>query len=184
MYITSQILVFIGLIIDLIGKCLKRKGQVLTFNIIASLFYTLSYIFLISWLAMIVNFLFIIRSLWFMYLTNRDDSYKKYIIPIFCILSIFIINLFIFWENALDLILLASITISTIGFSLKKMLHVRISMLVNSLLFIVYNFTLQGYINMLCDLMGIIISFSAIIIYDIIPFIQKKSVKNIDKIIN
>ncbi len=79
MYITSQILVFIGLIIDLIGKCLKRKGQVLTFNIIASIFYTLSYVFLISWLGVIVNFLNLVRSLWFVYLTKKDSGYKKYI---------------------------------------------------------------------------------------------------------
>lgn len=77
MYITSQILVFIGLIIDLIGKCLKRKGQVLTFNIIASIFYTLSYVFLISWLGVIVNFLNLVRSLWFVYLTKKDSGYKN-----------------------------------------------------------------------------------------------------------
>lgn len=87
--------------------------------------------------------------------------------------------MFIFWNNALDLILLASISISTIGFSLKNMFHVRISMLINGFLFIVYNFTLQGYVNMFCDLTGIIISITSIIIYDIIPYIKnKKSIKN------
>ena len=179
MYVTSQIIVFIGLIFDLIGRCLKRKNQVLIFNVIASLFYVSSYLFLTSWLAAIANALNLIRNLWYIHLTNLGSRYNKFIIAIISIMSIFILSLFIFWNNNLDLILLASMLISTIGFSFKNMLYLRIFIIINSSLFLTYNFTIQGYVNMFCDLIGIIITITAIIIYHLIPYIKNKKLNKI-----
>ena len=96
MYITSQVLVFVGLIIDLIGRCLKHKNQILFFNVTASLFYVSSYLFLQSWLGAIANGLNLIRNIWYMRLDEKEYKPVSYVLPACLVTSIFVISLIIF----------------------------------------------------------------------------------------
>lgn len=174
MYITSQILVFIGLVIDLTGRCLKRKKNFLFFNVTAPLFYVSSYIFLNSWLGAMANGLNLIKNCFYIYFDKNSKNYKYYILTMVVIIAVFSVSLFIFWKSVLDLFLLASLIILCVGFAFKKILIARITLILNSLIWLVYNFSLKGYVNMICNLSGIVISLSAIIIYDCVPYFKRK----------
>ena len=177
MYITSQILVFIGLIIDLVGRCLKNKKQVLFFNIIASLFYVSSYLFLQTWLGAIANGLNLIRNISYVIFDIKQKPYWVYLIVIVTSISIFSVVLSILWTSTLDLFLLISVIITTIGFSFKNVLLTRLTILTNSLLWAVYNFSVKGYVNFACDLIGLSIVIASLTVYHIAPLIKKKNKK-------
>ena len=177
MYIASQILVFIGLVIDLIGRCLKNKNQVLSFNIIAYIFYLTSYLFLHSWLGAIASLINFTRNILYINFDKKQKPYYFYLSTISLSVAVFVVALCLLWTNPLDLFLLASIIISTIGFSFKNVLLTRITLLLNSSLWAVYNFSIKGYVNMACDLVGVIIVLTSLIIYHIIPKINAKKVK-------
>ena len=165
MYITSQVLVFVGLIIDLIGRCLKHKNQILFFNVTASLFYVSSYLFLQSWLGAIANGLNLIRNVWYMRLDEKEYKPVSYVLPACLVTSIFVISLIIFWQNALDLVLLLSILLVTIGFAFKNVLVVRLTIIANSIVWAIYNFTIGGYVNFACDIIGLIITIISLLYY-------------------
>ena len=71
MYIASQVIVVLGLIIDLTGKALKNKKHILLFMAIASILFTLSYVLLQSPLPMIANFIAMVRSFWYLFLDEK-----------------------------------------------------------------------------------------------------------------
>lgn len=182
MYITSQVLVFVGLIIDLIGRCLKNKKQVLEFNICASIFYISSYLFLQTWLGAIANAINFLRNLHYVFLDKKGNPYYHYLIPMTLAIVVFISCLICFWTGTLDLFLLASVIITTVGFSFKRDLLTRITILINSLLWAVYNFSVKGYVNFACDLIGLTIVIVSLIIYNIIPKIKNdKEISSIVK---
>lgn len=169
MYITSQILVFVGLLIDLVGRCFKHKNQILFFNVTASLFYVSSYLFLQSWLGAIANGLNLLRNIWYLRLDEKEYKTSYYIFPICIITGLFVVSLGIFWKSALDLILLLSMLLVTIGFSFKKVLVVRLTIVANSIVWAIYNFSIGGYVNFACDMIGLTIALVAIIYYHCIP---------------
>ena len=181
MYITSQILVFIGLIIDLVGRCLKSKKQVLLFNTIASIFHVSSYLFLQSWLGAIANGINLVRNVCYVNFDKKNASYHIYLITIVLSILVFSISLTFLWTSALDLFLLASVIITTVGFSFKNVILTRISIMTNSSLWTVYNLSIKGYVNMACNLVGIIIALGSLIIYNIIPKIKKNKNKSEQK---
>ena len=169
MYITSQVLVFVGLLIDLVGRCFKHKKQILFFNVTASLFYVSSYLFLQSWLGAIANGLNLLRNIWYMRLDEEESKQTSYILPACLITSLFVISLGIFWKNALDLVLLLSMLLVTIGFSFKNVLVVRWTIVVNSIVWGIYNFSIAGYVNFACDMIGLTIALVSIIYYHYMP---------------
>lgn len=173
-YIISQVLIFCALVIDLVGKCLKSKKQILTCSIIAAMFYVSSYLFLFTWLGAIANALNLIRMLWYILLDERHCSYRYYLIPMIVTSVIFIGSLIIFWNGPADLFLLYAALVYAVGFSFRNDLITRITIILASIGWLIFNFTLHAYVNMFCDITGMVIAFIGIIVYNILPYKKNK----------
>lgn len=179
LYIASQVLVFIGIAVDLVGRIMKNKKLVLIFTVVASAFYVSSYICLAAPLPAIINGVNVVRNFVYVFLNEKDKPFKSYIIPMILAILSTVPFVAIFWTSPMDLFMIASITVLTIGLAFKNMLSVRLSLILNSALWCVYNFSLKGYANMTCDIINMSISVVAIILYNVIPYIkQKKAAQN------
>ena len=165
LYILSQISVFIGVILDLIGKGTKNKKYLLLFLTLSNIFYITSYIFLFKPLPIIANSLFLIRGLVYLVLDNKKAPFKYYLFPMILFISAFCIALGFLWSSPMDLFMLASMLIVSIILAFKNMLMIRIFLIINSALWATYNFTIKGYVNSICDVLQIIVLIYAIIKY-------------------
>lgn len=174
MYILSQISVAIGMIIDLSGKLMKSKRLLLLFMAIASIFYCISYVLLSSYLPAIMQILLLARALWYMVLDEREFPIKNYFIPFSLINSLFVVALIFFWENIMTLVLVFAMFILTFCLIFKNLVFIKISLIINSILWCTYNFTIRGYVNMSVDLISIVLLLISLFIYDILPSIRKK----------
>ena len=179
MYIASQILVFIGVVFDFTGRFFKNKKAVISFNVVGMFFYVSSYIFLFSWLGVVANALNFIRNVLYLYFDKEEKSKINYLITFVSVVACFIPALVLFWENALNLFLLFSLIITSVGFAFKNVLIVRITIVINSVFWAIFNFSIGGYVNFACDMLGLSIALFSITIYNIIPKIKEnKQIKN------
>ena len=174
MYILSQVLVGIGMIIDLVGKIINKKKYFLLFLLLACSFYTASYVCLLQPLPVILNLIGVIRSIWFAALEKRGKEEKDYITPVMIFIIITFVSYAIFFTNWLDIVLPISMIVASVALVFRKMLYVRIGLIINSVLWLVFNLSIKGYINALCDILTIILLSVSIVLYDILK-IQKKS---------
>ena len=174
MYILSQVSVGMGMVVDLIGKVMKLKKLLLLSMAISSVFYSISYILLSSYLPAIMQILLLVRAVWYMYLDEKQKPIKYYLMPFALVNAIFLVSVVFFWENAMTIVLIVAMFILTFCLMFKNMVFIRISLIANSLLWCSYNFTIQGYVNMACDLSSIVLYLIALFVYNILPATRKK----------
>lgn len=165
MYIASQVVVIVGLIVELTGRAFKNKKHILLFISLASILYILSYVLLQSPLSVIANTIALIRTLLYMYYDEYKKSYKWYLYTIVVINVVFVISTIIFWNNALDLTLIVSTLILSCGLALKSAHLVRLTLIVNSVIWMVYNLSLQSYMGFVCNAVGFVLTMWAFIYY-------------------
>ena len=163
MYIASQIVAFIALILDLISRVLKNKKHILWFMAIACILYTSSYALLQSPLPMIADFIATIKN----YIDKEEKKYSWYLVAIIVINTIFIIIAILLWNNILDIILIVSILVLSVGLSFKNVNIARITLIVHSCLWMIYNLSLCAYVNFVCDLVGFSLALGALIYYNV-----------------
>ncbi len=175
MYILSQIAVGIGMVIDLVGKLMKSKKLLLIFMAISSIFYSISYILLSSYLPASMQILLLIRAIWYMVLDEKQKPIKNYFLAFSLINTIFVFMVVLFWENSLTVVLIFAMFILTFCLIFKNLIFIKVSLITNSMLWCVYNFTIKGYVNMVCDISSIILLLISLYIYDILPNIKKKN---------
>ena len=96
MYIASQVVVIVGLIVELTGRAFKNKKHILLFISLASILYILSYVLLQSPLSVIANTIALIRTLLYMYYDEYKKSYKWYLYTIVVINVVFVISTIVF----------------------------------------------------------------------------------------
>ena len=174
MYILSQVSVGIGMVVDLVGKVMKNKKLLLLSMAISSVFYSISYILLSSYLPAIMQILLLVRAVWYMYLDEKQKPIKYYLLPFTLVNAIFVVSVVFFWENAMTIVLIIAMFILTFCLMFKNMVFIRILLIANSLLWCSYNFTIQGYVNMACDLSSVVLYLIALFVYNIRPGIRKK----------
>lgn len=168
---------------------MKSKRLLLLSMCLSSLFYAISYFCLSSYLPMIMHVLLLTRAIWYMRLDELHKPLKYYLIPFFLVNSLFVVALVFFWENITTIMLVIAMFILTFCLMFKNVLFIRISLIVNSIFWIVYDFSLKGYVNVLCSVVTIVLLLIAIFTYNIMPAIKKKrclennyDIKNIVKI--
>ena len=174
MYILSQVSVGIGMVVDLIGKVMKSKKLLLIFMAISSVFYSISYILLSSYLPAIMQILLLVRAVWYMYLDEKQKPIKSYLLPFTLVNAIFVVSVVFFWGNAMTIVLIVAMFILTFCLMFKNMVFIRISLIANSLLWCAYNFTIQGYVNMACEFCSVVLYLIALFAYNILPAIRRK----------
>ena len=189
MYILSQVSVGIGMVIDLIGKVMRTKKLLLVFMAISSVFYSVSYILLKSYLPAIMQILFLIRAIWYMVLDEKNKKITYYLLPFFLVNSVFVVSVIFFWEGYTTIFLIVAMFILTFCLMFKNLVFVKTSLIINSFFWCAFNFTVRGYVNMCCDILSIVLLLISLLIYDILPKIKEKrylennsDIKNILKI--
>lgn len=173
-FILSQVCVFTGTAIDFIARIMKTKKWILIFMIIASFFYVSSYIFLNSPLAAIINAINLVRSLVYLFIDEKNKPFKSYIAPMIITIVATCISVAVFWNNAIDLFMIASLTMLSIVFAFKNLLAIRIVTIANAGIWVAYNILLNSFMGALCSGINILVALIAIILYDIIEPRKKK----------
>ncbi len=175
LYIISQVLIFVGTGIDLVSRLLKSKKWILIFMVTASAFYVASYLFINSPLAAIINAINLVRTLDYIYLNEKKKSLKSYIVPIILTITASSVFVAVFWTNAFDLFMIASLAILAIGLASKNLLTIRIVTIVNSAIWVFYNLLIGSPMGAICSALNIVLALIAIILYDIIEPRRKKN---------
>ena len=165
LYIASQLLFAVGMIIDIGSRIMKNKKYMLLLMAIASIFYVASYICLKSPLSAISNGLNLIRSFVYLFLEKKNKSFKYFILPIFLILASFTTAQVFYWNSLLDMFIIAAMFSSTIFLAFKDTFIIRIGLTFTITMWAIYDFTLHAYVNMACDILNIIILIFTLIYY-------------------
>ena len=168
LYIISQIFVGIGMLIDLASKTMKSKKLILLFTTMASLFYVLSYVCLQSPLSAIANSINLVRGIVYLYLGHKNLSFKYYLIPMFLLTSCMTIAIAFYWSDPKDLFVFSATILVLIALAFKNTLIIRLGFATAGCLWLYYNFSLHGYVNMTCDILNLTVVLSAVVYYNII----------------
>lgn len=177
LYIISQILMGVGLIIDLSSRIMKNKKYILIYMTLASLFYISSYLCLLNPIPAISNACNLFRGISYLYLDKKNKPFKFYLIPMAIIFSSFAIAIGFLWRNEMDIIMIVSIVVCTTCLAFKNLLVVRIGLIANSLMWIPYNIYIASYMGAVTNILNVLFVLGAIIYYHVI--LPKKQVKSI-----
>ncbi len=184
LYIISQVLVAIGIVFDFIGRTTKTKKSIISFMVIASIFYVLSYFFLLRPLPAIFNALCIVRGVVFLYLDEKQKSLTPYIITSIILLTLTCVSVAVYWNNVLDVFMIVSMLLLLFIFTFKNTLIIRLGLIGNFVLWMTYNFSLSAYVNMASDTLQVIPTIASLIWYDLIePRKQDDFTKTTNKIL-
>ncbi len=168
LFIISQILAFVGTGIDLTGKVMKNKKGILVCLVTASALFVLSYVFLNSPLPAIINGIALGRNLIYTYLNSKQKPFKSFVIPMIISVALTTLAVGLLWTGPFDIIMIVSILLLSVGLAFKNTLIVRICLMFNSGIWIIYDFALGAFANVACDVTNILINLIATIIYHVI----------------
>lgn len=175
LYIASQVLVLIGMILDLIGKTMKSKKFILLFMTTANIFYISSYLCLRSPYAAIANSINFVRCITYFVLDEKEKPITTYLLPMFLFDIASIANVIVFWSGAQDLLLLFAMLLSNTILIFKNTLVIRAGLLFVGVAWCSYNFTLHSYGAMVCDILNFIFVLVALIYYNFYLEHKKKT---------
>ncbi len=176
-FIISQIVGIIALLLVCVSYFFKSKKFFLIFQIIANLFYGLSYIFVNIYGAGIITLISILRCLYLYFSEKYNFKQAIYFLPIF-VVSYIIVGV-IYLNSLLDIIPIITATIFTFSFYIKDMQIMRYTCLVPQVMLIIYAFLCKTYANALLNLIE-----SLVIVVSIIKFyIENKQKKEIEILI-
>lgn len=154
----SQLFVIPGVICFGTTYLLKNKLAILFLNIGACIFYALQYVVVAKYTPMLIDFLSIIRCVWFYLLEKKE---KKNDLPSLIIFSsIFLIAGIITFQTPLDILPIVASLIFNLSIWHNNVLTYKILAFPVSLCWIIYNsyFTLWGAVIAEC----IIVSFEIV----------------------
>lgn len=167
-FILAQIFGGIALILVVISYFLMNKEHFLFIQIIANVFYGLSFIVNDALVAGLNTFISILRVLVLYLYERKDKTPPIYLILIFsaCYITIGVI----FFKSYYDIIVIITPILFTIAMWVKKMQLVRYLMLLPNAILVFYAILNQVYTTALLDLIEVIAIIVALITY----YIHKK----------
>jgi len=170
MFILAQILSFIAMVINIVAVQLKTKKQILLAIVAANIFFVISYILLGAYVGAITCVILIIVIIINTILEDKGKTTPKILI---CIYSIIYILIGIATFNSfIDLLPIVASILFILTLSQSKEKYVRLLILGNLILWIIYDFFVSAYLTCVSDLFVISSTIIAIYRYDI-----KKEVK-------
>lgn len=171
-FIFAQILGGISLILVIVSYFLNSKKNFLFIQIVANVFYGLSFIVNSALVAGINTFISIIRVLLLYLYERKGKTPPIYFIFIFsaCYITIGVI----FFKNYYDIIVIITPILFTIAMWVKNMQLVRYLMLLPNAILVFYAILNQVYTTALLDLLELITIIVALITY----YMHKKKERN------
>lgn len=181
LYIISQVLMGLGMTIDLSSRIMKSKKFILVYMTLASVFYVSSYLCQNSPLPAVANACNLVRGISYLYLDKKAMPFKYYLIPMAIIFCGFGVAIGFLWRDNMDIIMIISILLCTICLAFKNLLVVRIGLIANSSIWIAYNAYIASYVGVACNVLNIIFVIAAIISYHVILPKKQATLNNNEK---
>ena len=173
LYIISQIMYVMGVCVDTVCKALKSQKMIVFFTAFSSVFYILSYIFLRSPLAAIVNSILLVRAIIYIYLSRGNKPFKNYLwVIVTVMLAVSVVYVF-YWSGPLDLLMFFGVLFSTLALACRNTLFLRLGLIISAILWSAFNGMLHAYVNMSMDLTNLVIVVVAIFVYNV-PHKERK----------
>ncbi len=172
-FILSQIMGAIALLLMIISYFDKNKIRFFFIQLIANIFYGLSFIFSNAMVAGINSLISIVRVL-LLYIYNRKDK-KPPLIFILIFSIIYITVGIIFIKDYYDIITIITPILFTVAMWMKDMQIIRYFLIIPNTLLIFYSLINQVYTSALLSLLEVIILIIAIIKY---KYFNKKNTKD------
>lgn len=146
-YILSQISVIIATIIFALTYFTKNKKIILTLGLVSIIFYMLEYMLLHSYIAVGVNFLSFLRTIWF-YINDAKDKKQDYASLIVSTIAFIVVSI-LTYSGPMDIIVLFASVLFTYAIWQQNILVYRALSVIASICWIAYNiycFTIMGII--------------------------------------
>ena len=146
-YILSQISVIVATIIFALSYFTKNKKIILVLGLISILFYMLEYLLLHSYIAVGVNFLSFLRTIWF-YINDVKDKKQDYVSLTVSMVAFIVISI-LTYTSPMDVIVLFASLLFTYAIWQQNILVYRTLSALASICWIIYNiycFTIMGII--------------------------------------
>lgn len=170
MFILAQILSLIAMVINVVAVQLKTKKQILLAIVAANIFYVTSYILLGAYTGALTCVILIIVIIINTILENKGKTTPKILIGIYSIIYI-IIGIATF-NGLMDLLPIIASILFILTLAQSKEKYVRLCILGNSTLWIIYDLFVNAYVVGVSDTFVLLSTITAIYRYDI-----KKEVK-------
>ena len=156
----------------------KNKEKILWFRVISNIFYTLEYLLLKAFSAVGTNIVDVIQTVVFYKYTKNDEK-----IPLYCVLSYTVIITIIGFFTYQNIISLIPIVLSIIGAYSIWQNNLRVTRLISLfiiILWMIYNFLVQAYVNAFGNIFQFIMGVIAVYRFEDIKLINNtvEKIKN------
>ncbi len=177
-YIISQVMAGLGIVLALISALMKTKTLMLGFLLSSSVCDIISYALLGSGLSVLVYMFTLVWTIWYYVLTYKNKPSKYFYLPMSVILIGFYVVFPFIYETPLDIILLFSMTITTFILANRDLLVIRIGLIISNALWFAYDMYLMSYVMMVADASYMMAYSLAIVLFNVVPFIRAKKSSN------
>lgn len=160
MKIVAQIIAFIAFILFVSSVQMKRKKQLILFQLFANLLYGISYLLLNTPIAGFMNMTSVVRCLLLYY--SREKPSKIYLYILVCI--ILLLGIFMY-QTPLSLIPVCITILYTISTWQDDMKVIRYLFIIAGFFWIMYNFSVGAYIAIIGNVFEVISGATSIIRY-------------------
>lgn len=165
MFILTQILSFIAIIINMIAVQLKTKKQILLTIVVANILFIISYILLEAYMGALTCGVVAIEIIINTMLEEKGKTTPKVFIILY--LVIFVLLGVITFESFIDVLPIIASILFTVTLIQTKEKYVRLLILGNLILWIIYDFFVRAYLTAISDLFIISSTIIGIIRYEI-----------------
>lgn len=165
MFVLAQVLSFIAMIINIVAVQLKTKKQILLTTVVSNLFLIISYVLLGAYVGAlncsVVAIEIIINTI------LEDKGKRTPVLLIILYLMIFVLIGFTAFNSIIDFLSILGSTLFVLTFIQSKEKYVRLLILGNLILWIIYDFLVAAYFACISDLFVMFSTITAIYRYDI-----------------
>lgn len=171
-YIVSQVFVALAVLSLALSVCTKNRILILLFGLCNSIFFGLQYFFLKEYAGAILNFIGIVRAIWF-YFNDKFEATRGWrLVSLFiCLIFLIVGDILSFgqWYSIFPLI--ATVTF-TIGIWQKNILAYRISIVIVECFGVLYNIMCKSLLGVIFEGVLFVIAVVSVIRY---VFVLKKN---------
>lgn len=164
-YIISQVFVALAVLSLALSVCTKNRILILLFGLCNSIFFGLQYFFLKEYAGAILNFIGIVRAIWYYFNDKFEASRGWRLVSLFtCLIFLIVGDILSFgkWYSIFPLI--ATVTF-TIGIWQKNILFYRISIVIVETFGVLYNVMCKSLLGVIFESILFVIAIISVIKY-------------------
>ena len=161
-FILSQVCVILGMMLLGMTYLVKDKKKILVLCVISSILYGLQYLFLKAFTGMIVNFVGIIRAVWF-YINNKNNK-ENSIFSVILICSLFTISAIFTWDGPVSLLPLFSCLVFTYSIWSKSIYVYKWLAIPVSVAWVLYNILVGSIFGYIMEIILLIIEIVGLVL--------------------